>query len=85
MSVDQHTASLVGLHGGWRHARMKLSLRLRIQCSYTREKRPPKTICKDIKIKMTPYKPKKITPVQDTSDEEEEMNYRILTLSRNGK
>ncbi|GFT03222.1 hypothetical protein TNCV_3610801 [Trichonephila clavipes] len=33
---------------------------------------------------MTPYKPKKSTPVQDTSDEEdmfeeEEMSYRILT------
>ncbi|GFY38856.1 hypothetical protein TNIN_401261 [Trichonephila inaurata madagascariensis] len=55
-----------------------------------REKRPPKTICKDIEINMTPYKPKKSTPVQDTTDEEdlfeeEEINYRILTPSRNSK
>ncbi|GFW53088.1 hypothetical protein TNCV_3293391 [Trichonephila clavipes] len=50
-----------------------------------RKKRPPKTKCKDIEIKMTPYKPKKSTPVQYTSDEEEEINYCILTPSRNGK
>ncbi|GFX54192.1 rho GTPase-activating protein 190 [Trichonephila clavipes] len=53
-------------------------------------KKCPKTICKDIEIKMTPRKLKKSTSVQDTSDEEdmfeeEEMNYHILTLSRNGK
>ncbi|GFW64595.1 hypothetical protein TNCV_3514171 [Trichonephila clavipes] len=55
-----------------------------------RKKRPSKTICKDIEKKMIPYKPKKSTPVHDTSDEEdmfeeEEMNHRILTPSRNGK
>ncbi|GFW36587.1 uncharacterized protein TNCV_1955871 [Trichonephila clavipes] len=55
-----------------------------------RKKRPPKTISKDIGIKMTPHKPNKSTPIQDTSDEEdmfeeEEMNHRISTPSRNGK
>ncbi|GFX83699.1 uncharacterized protein TNCV_349631 [Trichonephila clavipes] len=45
-----------------------------------REKRSPKTICKDIEIKMTPYKQKKSTPLQDKSNEEdmfeeEEINY----------
>ncbi|GFS87318.1 hypothetical protein TNCV_1834391 [Trichonephila clavipes] len=54
------------------------------------KKRPPKTICKDVEINMTPYKPKKRIPVQDISDEEdmfeeEEMNHRISTPSRNGK
>ncbi|GFU61306.1 hypothetical protein TNCV_5033511 [Trichonephila clavipes] len=49
-----------------------------------RKKRPPKTICKDIEIKMTPYKVKKSTPVQvhTCTDEEEEMNHRISTPSR---
>ncbi|GFS93082.1 hypothetical protein TNCV_532811 [Trichonephila clavipes] len=28
LPVDRHTASLVGLHGGWRHARRKSSSRL---------------------------------------------------------
>ncbi|GFX11918.1 uncharacterized protein TNCV_2997021 [Trichonephila clavipes] len=35
---DRHTASLVGLRGGWRHARTKLFSRLWIQCCCARVK-----------------------------------------------
>ncbi|GFX95406.1 putative RNA-directed DNA polymerase from transposon BS [Trichonephila clavipes] len=66
-------------------AAQKLPLRPR------KKKRSSKTIRKDIEIKMTPYKPKKSTPVQDTFDEEdmlvydieqEEAKYGILTPTR---
>ncbi|GFW49732.1 uncharacterized protein TNCV_358351 [Trichonephila clavipes] len=35
---ERHTASLVGLLGGWRHARMKLFSRLWIRCCCARVK-----------------------------------------------
>ncbi|GFS74071.1 hypothetical protein TNCV_2943451 [Trichonephila clavipes] len=52
--------------------------------------RPPKIISNSIEIIMAPDKPKKSTPVQDTSDEEdmfaeEEMNHHVLTPTRNRK
>ncbi|GFV12619.1 uncharacterized protein TNCV_4425721 [Trichonephila clavipes] len=35
---DRHTASLVGLRGGWRHARTKLLSRLWVRICYARAK-----------------------------------------------
>ncbi|GFX14431.1 uncharacterized protein TNCV_1616141 [Trichonephila clavipes] len=103
LPVDRHTASFVGLRGGWRRVSMKLCFahmdpsqlcpetstpRLHISKTTIRsqvaaiaarnkplkpreKKRPPEIISNAIEINMAPFKPRKSTHIQNTSDEED--------------